>query len=63
MDSGWIDPEDVINELMEGLHLDSSTAEEGDYQFIRKFMFCLIILTFVSFSFNIFNHSFIHSFV
>jgi len=29
MDSGRVDPEDVINELMEDLQLDSSTATEG----------------------------------
>jgi len=29
IDSGRVDPEDVINELMEDLHLDSSTASEG----------------------------------
>ena len=29
LDSGRVDPEDVINELMEDLQLDSSTAAEG----------------------------------
>jgi len=29
MDSGRVDPEDVINELMEDLNLDSNTATEG----------------------------------
>lgn len=29
IDSGRVDPEEVINELMEDLHLDSSTASEG----------------------------------
>ncbi|XP_023326620.1 protein FAM102B-like isoform X2 [Eurytemora carolleeae] len=29
IDSGRVDPQDVINELMEDLHLDSSTATEG----------------------------------
>ena len=30
IDSGRVDPEEVINELMEDLHLDSSTASEGN---------------------------------
>jgi len=29
MDSGRVDPEDVINELMEDLNLDVNTATEG----------------------------------
>ena len=42
MDSGRVDPEDVINELMEDLHLDSSTATEGNYSIIHSFMHSFI---------------------